>query len=52
VLIYSGIPQGDIPPDREPVTWIEKPVERDKLTMCWSISLRAQGRLKPRSRLL
>jgi hypothetical protein len=31
VLIYSGIPQGDIPPDRELVTWIEKPVERAKL---------------------
>jgi hypothetical protein len=31
VLIYSGIPQDDIPPDLGPVTWIEKPVERTKL---------------------
>jgi hypothetical protein len=29
--MYSGIPQGDIPPDLWPVTWIEKPVERAKL---------------------
>jgi DNA-binding response OmpR family regulator len=31
VLIYSGIPQADIPPDLRQVTWIEKPVERAKL---------------------
>jgi DNA-binding NarL/FixJ family response regulator len=31
VLIYSGIPQDDIPPDLGPVTWIEKPVEQAKL---------------------
>ena len=43
VVIYSGLPRGaNVPPDLEGITWIEKPVDRDRL-LDLLVSLTAPG---------